>query len=372
MQGQPAYSHPVQRYVPVGEFTTLPGAAIGQAPGARAGTPQTPQTPKTPDPITQQPTPTTETPDLTGEQASPGGSESVALATPNVIGDFVSLRVLRTPTGATALQAYNQALGVVTAVRSGVFKIADNENVQPTTRVFFNYNYFYNVNSGLRPEGIPRADVHRQIAGFEYANDERSASFGMRVPLMQKQGDGGLDFLDGFDDLAFVGKYAFINRPQDGTIASVGLVATAPTGRDIIVPGQSNINPVVVAPWVGALVRGESAYVQAFSQIAVPFDGRDATLWFNDIAVGYTVLNRTDSDSFLTQVTPVFEAHINTPLSHRGSFATVIGVPDWIVLTAGSHFTFNQRATVTLAVGTPITGPRLYDVEAIAQFNFRF
>jgi hypothetical protein len=386
---------PVQTY-PMGSsppaiLTGLPAGAgmalpIGQ--GEKPQTPTTPQTPKkeTPKEITETPTPQVQQPGMDQEQQAAGGSESVAVATPNVIGDFISFRVLRAPTGATALQAYNQALGVVTAVRAGTFKIAENENVRPQDRVFFNYNYYYDVNAADRPLGIPRADVHRETIGFEKTFMDGDASFGMRLPYLSKEGDGGVDFFDGFDDLAFILKFAFINNPQDGIVASGGLVGTAPTGRAIKIPGvavpttngtvmvgkASDINPVVIAPWVGGLLRGDAAFVQAFSQIAAPFDARDATMWFNDIAMGYTVYRACDNDAFLTQLAPVFEVHVNTPLSHRGSFASVIGVPDWVTLVGGTHFEFCHRATLTLGAGAPVTGPKPYSMEAMCQFNWRF
>jgi hypothetical protein len=63
------------------------GLAIADSPPGRP-TPQTPstgQTPKTPEAVTDQPAPTQ--PDLGSEQAAAGGSESVALASPNMFGD---------------------------------------------------------------------------------------------------------------------------------------------------------------------------------------------------------------------------------------------------------------------------------------------
>jgi hypothetical protein len=49
-----------------------------------------------------------------------------------------------------------------------------------------------------------------------------------------------------------------------------------------------------------------------------------------------------------------------------------VRVPDLVVLTAGSHFDLFQRARLTLGVATPVTGPRVFDVEALVQFNWRF
>ena len=43
-----------------------------------------------------------------------------------------------------------------------------------------------------------------------------------------------------------------------------------------------------------------------------------------------------------------------------------------VITTLGSHFLFN-RSILTLGAATPINGnPRLFDIEAIAQFNYRY
>lgn len=351
----------------------MPSSPVLLAQGDKPQTPSTPQTPKkeTPKEITEQPTPQTQQ-DTNPEQQAAGGSESVAVATPNVIGDFISFRTVHTPTGATALQAFNVNAGVVTTVRAGVFKVAENENVQPQDRVFFNYNYFSNINAGQQNGTFGHADAHREVIGFEKTFLDRAASVSVRLPFNEKVGDGGIGDFDGFDDLAVVLKYAFILDPEDGFVASGGLVAGAPTGRGIKVPGQSEIHPVRLAPWLGVLARGDAAWFQGFSEIAVPFDSRDATIWFNDLAIGYTIYQDSSGEAFLSKVSPTLEVHINTPLTHRGTFASVIGVPDWVTIVGGSHFQFGERSTLTLGIGTPVTGPKPYDLEAMVQFNWLF
>jgi len=46
--------------------------------------------------------------------------------------------------------------------------------------------------------------------------------------------------------------------------------------------------------------------------------------------------------------------------------------PDLLVMVAGIQIGLFGPSTLTLGVGAPVTGPRLFDVEGIAQLNFRF
>ena len=45
---------------------------------------------------------------------------------------------------------------------------------------------------------------------------------------------------------------------------------------------------------------------------------------------------------------------------------------DLLTLVGGIQIGLFGPSTLTLGVGTPVTGPRLFDVEAIAQLNWRF
>jgi hypothetical protein len=47
-------------------------------------------------------------------------------------------------------------------------------------------------------------------------------------------------------------------------------------------------------------------------------------------------------------------------------------VPDQFTLTAGVHIGLWNRAWLTLAAATPVSGPRTNDFEIIAQFNILF
>src|SRR5262249_11714654 len=113
-------------------------------------------------------------------------------------------------------------------------------------------------------------------------------------------------------------------------------------------------------------------YAQGFSSIVVPTDSRDVTLLLNDVGLGYFLYRSNDRDRLLTLIAPTLEAHLTTPLNHRGSQATPIGLPDILDLTLATTFGIRSRSTLGVGVVTPVTGPRPFDVEAQVQFNYRF
>jgi hypothetical protein len=253
----------------------------------------------------------------------------------------------------------------------GAFKIADDESPRPTDRIYFNYNYFNDVALGSRNSGIPTVDLHRETLGFEKTFLEGNASFGMRLPFLQLQGDGSVN-ADGIGDLTFILKYAFINDRQTGNVLSTGLGVTVPTGRDNI-PGIGvlDIHPTLLQPYVGYIVNFGNLYVHGFTSLVVPTDSRDITLLFNDIGVGYW-LSRGRTDAFVRGIIPTFEVHVTTPLNHRGLDNTPVGAPDEVALTAGVHILLPWGADLGLAVVDPVTGPKPYAVEGMVQLGFIF
>jgi hypothetical protein len=273
---------------------------------------------------------------------------------------------------------------------SGGFKVADNESPAPADRAFFTYNYYSRVR-GIPSDphlesftttvnGTPvtvttqvpgvaaHVDVHRETAGFEKTFFDGNASFGLRAPVVEQVGGDAFAGND-FGDMTFLFKYAFLNDRQSGDTLSAGLALTVPTGPALSTL-RGDLNPVILQPFAGAFWGADRFYVHGFTSLAVPTEPRDVTLLFNDVGVGYA-LYRGEGDSLLSGVIPTLEAHVTTPLNNRGDSA-LVRVPDLVVLTAGSHFNLFQSARLTLGVATPVTGPRVFDVEALVQFNWRF
>jgi hypothetical protein len=316
-------------------------------------------------------------------QAPEAGTQPATSFNPVIFGDlsgsqsnFISrlAGLIATPT-ANPNQNKQQVRGNFVAVHAPApfqtaIKISEDESPRPQNRFFVGYNYFNNVDKSFLAAGIPASDLHRQLVGFERTFLEGDASIGLRLPIFQLVGNP--DFVDSHvGDLSIILKYAFINNRSTGDVVSAGMLLATPTGQGLQVTGQSTINPVIFQPFFGYILNAGDVYVQGFTSLQVPTDARDITLLYNDIAVGYWLYRNNDTNSTLKGVVPDLELHVNTPLNHRGITDFPIGFTDTVDLTAGSYFVF-RRATLGMAVGVPLTGPKPFDVEAIANLNIRY
>jgi hypothetical protein len=322
-------------------------------------------------------------------QAPPTGGEGASSALPNMIGDLatygVAPRIVSqplvpftpvtvpfvplTPAQIAAINASNSGISSssnsssasylasrVPVTTFGGFKISDNGTVAPEDRVFLTYNY-YNVD-GFQGNS---SSINREMFGFEKTFLDGQASFGMRVPFTQVgEGLGGSSDVDA---LSFIGKYTFYRNADNGNIISGGLVVTVPTGPDIVVAPGSTINPVLLQPYIGYAFNFGRFYVLGFTEVVVPTDSTLSTFFATDIGIGY----RLES----IPVIPTFEIHTNDAFNHQGAGGYPLGFDDSVSLTWGAHFLVGH-ADLTLGVNTPVAGPRLYGVEAIAQLNWGF
>jgi hypothetical protein len=263
------------------------------------------------------------------------------------------------------------------AVERGAFKISDNESPRPRDRVFSDYQYF-RIKSRIPTLGDMGINLYTE--GFEKTFLDGKASFGMRLPIFQMwttspTGDtAALSMLRKEDvgDLTIIGKYAFWECQETGSLLSGGLVLTTPTGPDLPVNGAI-IHPVLIQPWVGGIYNTPTWYLHGFSAIIVPTDSRDVTFLTNDYGVGYYLYQAKECDHrLLSAVIPTFELHVNTPLNHRGSDSTPLGLADTVDLTGGATIGIGKSASLAVGAVTPITGPRPFQVEAQVYFNYRF
>jgi hypothetical protein len=276
----------------------------------------------------------------------------------------------------------------------GNFKVAENQTPMPTDRGYLTYNYYNGVRgpgsssdtpqftsqstivngvpatvTSVGPGGPPAIDLHRQTFGFEKTFLDGYASIGMRLPFAQVQGDGSLGQQD-IGDMSWLFNYALYRDTATGSVLSAGIMATLPTGPPVYTLA-GNIHPALVQPFFGYRWATDRFYVQGFTSSAFPTDSRFVTGMFNDIAVGYWLYRDRSRDAFISAVIPTLETHVTTPLNHRGA-NSLITVPDIVALTGGVHIGFANRAILTIGVTVPVTGPQVFPVEAVAQFNFRF
>jgi hypothetical protein len=136
----------------------------------------------------------------------------------------------------------------------------------------------------------------------------------------------------------------------------------------------TSFHETTLQPFVGYRFGWGDFFVHGFTSVDVPTDGNDVTMLFNDIGVGYYAYRNRDEDAIVRAIIPTFEVHVNTPLNHRGAlnFNDLAGTADTVDLTFGATFELGQRSTLAVAFVTPVTGPRPFDYEILAQLNIRF
>jgi hypothetical protein len=249
----------------------------------------------------------------------------------------------------------------VVPVERGPIKIAENESPRPMDRVFATWDYFHNVNHF-------NVQLHRETIGFEKTFLDGNASIGLRAPAFEM--DGGGQSRGGLNDLSVVLKYAVVNDPCSGNVVSAGVMATAPTGPAFTAFDGTTVHSTLVQPFVGGVWNNGYFYVQGFSSAAVPIERRDVLVLLNDVGLGYYAYLSCE-ESWLEFVVPTIEAHVNTPITHRDKNAAYYGV-DEIELTAGVHLGIGPHGVLTFGASRPLSSPRPYDYELIAQFNLRY
>jgi hypothetical protein len=367
---------------------------------------------------------------LSPERAGAFEGETVALAAPNMLGDFLApscaMRTVIVPGQFTIIpgtpgtpgtppippvlgfNANRQPIVLVPGIpgtpaipgtpptfipvtasfvvpsASHEFKISDNESPRPQDRFFTSFNFFNDVgataNSRLGND-IGTVNVYRQVIGFEKTFFDGNASVGMRLPfnLLDAPTDAtsglGGTFGD-IGDLTIILKALIWEDREIGFLTSAGVGVTVPTGPDSFA-GIDNVvgafHNTLIEPYVAYLWNLNNLFVQGFSSIDIPTDSNDVTFMYNDFGIGYFLLRGSGEGRWITALAPTFEVHVNTPLNHRSaSLDCPVGIPDWVDLTEGVTVEFNRRATLAVGVSTPITGNRPYDFEALAHFNIRF
>lgn len=273
---------------------------------------------------------------------------------------------------------------VVPSARS--FKISENESPQPQDRAYIAYNHFDSLNEDVNNRF--RADLHdiaadRFFFGFEKTFMDGDVSLGMRLPLNSLSADSPVPGFGGsstaLGDLSIIGKMTVLANRETGDILSAGMALSIPTGPDSFAGFDQIETPhyTVFHPFAGYRLVWEKIFIHGFLAFDFPTStSNDVTMMTNDIGIGYFLYrnNQQDGGPFLTAITPTFEIHVNTPLNHRGAFDEfdLVGTPDMVNLTFGTTFEFNRRSTFALGFVTPITGPRPFDWEVLAQFNYSF
>jgi hypothetical protein len=262
------------------------------------------------------------------------------------------------------------------------FKMTEGQTPRPVDRVYYFTNYFDNVNQDINRQygsQVKSIKALRNTIGFEKTFLEGRASLAAQVPL------NSLYVIDPFTknggntstvgDLSLISKYAIYDDRETGNLFSTGLALTLPTGTSNFAGNRTvtNLHFMSFAPFVGYIWTKDRFFFQGFNSINVPTNSQDVTFLFNDFAIGYYVLRSENPTDFLTALAPTFETHINTPLNHRGGYLKdIAGTPDVVDLTLGMNAFFRERTKTAIGVVTPVTGPRPFSVEVMANISIRF
>jgi hypothetical protein len=355
----------------------LGGPSWQPAPGCPAPSGVTPPNNTTP-PTMPPTTPNQEPAQAPGEAfglASEAGTQAAPSVAPALFGDLIGIRgrrVVLVPRGATGVASLTgNTIAVISPMPlHASYKVMEGESPRPTNRAYVSYNYYDNVDRLFPDSQVGRSNLNRETLGLEQTFAGGESSFGLRLPFLQLVGDKQVQDNE-VGDLSIIYKHAIIDDRQTGNLLSAGMVVTLPTGQGLHIDGESTLNSTLFQPFVGFVYNLDDFYIEGFSSIAVPSDFRDVTLMFNSVAVGYYLYRDLASDGLVRAVSPQLELHINTPLSHRGLTSTPINFSDSINLTGGCHILL-RRADIGFAVGTPVTGPKPYDLEANGSLTFHW
>jgi hypothetical protein len=318
---------------------------------------------------------------LSGEafaQGSEAGTQAAGGVAPAMFGDLIGVfgqRVVVVPQGVSLPSQFRRINGNKAAVVAPLplhasYKIMEGESPRPENRAYVTYTFYDNVDR-LFPTGpAGTSNLHRETLGLEQTFDGGDTSIGLRLPFLQLTGNNDVEDNE-VGDLTIIYKHAFVNDRQTGDLFSGGIAITTPTGQALEIDGESTIHSTVFQPFLGYFYNFDSFYLEGFSSVAVPTDMRDVALMFNSVALGYRLYQDDNTDASVRAILPQLELHLNTPLNHRGLGSGPINFDDALDLTGGCRVLF-QRAEIGAAVGTPVTGPKPYDVECAANLTFHW
>jgi hypothetical protein len=283
------------------------------------------------------------------------------------------------------------------------FKIADNQSPVPQDRVFFNLNYYNNLNYAVNQRiqaPVSGLQAYRYQFGLEKTFFDGLASIGIRDSIdtlsvrssnpalggtttsmgdlnvflkvvLWRFGELGATSpaLQGFGGL-------FGSGGGNGGLISGGVSVDAPTGPSSFAGTRSGrgFHDAQIQPFLGYYLQLGDFFLHGFESINVPLDSNDVTVLFNDMGIGYYVYRNEALDGIVNGFAPTFEVHANIPLNHQDVFnpADFAAMSNVVDLTLGGSVLFGRRVLLSAGAATPVTGPRPFAVEALALLNVYF
>jgi hypothetical protein len=293
------------------------------------------------------------------------------------IGDKTIINTIEVPGGTVVIPG-----GVLPTTSRG-FKIADDGSARPQDRIYFDFNFFSDLfaATNLRlGNTIQNLKLYRESLSLEKTFLAGNASVGLRLPMNTVTMESVLPNLNGthtaLGDLSTYFRYALWSDPVNDNWLTAGLAVTLPTGPSAIGGLDAPVitHSTIFQPYLGALWNFGSIYLQGFFSVDTPTDSRDVTLLYTDLGVGYFLYRTSDWNRFLTGIAPTLEVHSSNPVNHRGppSLDNPLSSFDLLDMGFGANIQFRGRYWLALQAVTPLTGPKPFTIEALAQFRIRY
>lgn len=319
-----------------------------------------------------------------GDSAGFGGTVQAGTTPFAMIGDIVpfSTHAVSGPPGPPPPPGARAASPIFPSVRN--LKLSENQSPRPQDRVFFNFNYYNNVNDTINRRDlspITQMKAYVYNFGIEKTFNNGLGSIGIRVPLDNLTANSYGNIVStptstAPGNLTIFAKYILAQNPRTGSLISAlwGITPQTATGRFAGAPYLFPLNSTYFQPAIGYIYNHKNWYVQGFSGFTFPMNPNDVSLIYNDVAVGYFLLRDPNPNRWLQAVAPTFELHVNNPLNHRDPFnrLDLAGSPDSVDLTFGLNFGFRNSVVLTAAYALPVSSPQPFDSEAILMLNIFF
>jgi hypothetical protein len=265
-------------------------------------------------------------------------------------------------------------------------KVAEGESPQPLDRVFYRFNWYNNVAPAqwTSPTAtIHDVDLYRNVFGFEKTLFDGNYSLGLRIPFNTIEAEAKPDVVGEqgiqstqFGNVTGIFKAVLWEDRHTGDLISAGVTLTLPTASSLLInPSQSIV--LYVQPYGAFIYNSGDLFFQGFLSITAPILHTESIVLFTDLGVGYWWY-RNPEGRFLTAFVPTFAIHIANPLRQPDSAVLDVGIFDTlrlnnvVDLTVGTTLEFGRRTTLGLGLVVPVTGPKPFDLELLAQLNYRF
>jgi hypothetical protein len=327
------------------------------------------------------------------------GAAAGPMGAVNMVGDLPGTRIIDVHFLNTS-DLVSTRIAVPVAGGAGIYKMSENNNPLPTDRVFFDYNHYQDALNFTPTPGTPTSlNLNTYEFGLEKTFFDGMCSLEFRIPfasgLSADQTDLATSPVTGteFGNIPIIFKTLIFQGEQN--TFSAGLATVLPTARDVTVtdPEIKIKNQTIhLQPFIGWLWQpSDRLFFQSFA--AVDFGTRgddvfsggtfagtlnDQPLLFLDSKVGYWLYQDPEA-RWVKGIAPTVELHYTSTLQNANSLGTLI-TPAFLNqnildLTAGLQFRLGKSSDLTLAGAVPLTtnpSGKLFDAEAIVQYNWRF